>query len=549
MIARLPDGLRERRSTFVSARRSGDVAPQDGASRPVVPLMPAAAVAVGAGVLLDTAFPGAGSWPTAPLAIAFLVLAFYGRGIGMGAILGFGFGLGFFIPHVAWSGTYVGALPWLALATFEALYLAVFGVAAVFALRCTTRAAVQVPLIACVWVAQEALRSRVPFGGFPWGRLAFSQADAPAVGLAALGGAPAVSFAVAVSGATLAVGAIRLLARWPAQGARWHIIAGATTVVIAAMPMAIGAVVPRPVDGDSSVTVAAVQGNVPRAGLDFNAERRAILDNHANATLDLAADVATGERPRPDLVVWPENASDIDPLRNGDAAAVISNAVDAVGVPTLVGAVLQEPADKLSNTSIVWQPGEGPGERYVKQRPVPFAEYVPFRSFFRAITDTVDLVPRDFVAGQGSNVVTIGPATAGIAICFEVAIDGLLRDAADGGADLLLVQTNNATFGYTDESVQQLAMSRLRAVEHGRSVVHISNVGVSALIRPDGSMVQTSGHFTQETLLAELPLREALTLATRLGAWPEIGVVAVSVIGVGIGALRGRRPRRETESS
>lgn len=548
MIARLPEGLRDRRSVFVSALGTRDATPQDGAYRPVIPLMLAAAVSVGAGVLLDTAFPGVGWWPMAPVAIAFFVLSLYGRGIGPGVILGFGFGLGFFLPHVVWSGTYVGALPWLALATFEALYFALFGAAFVFVLRCTTKAAVQVPLVACVWVAQEALRSRVPFGGFPWGRLAFSQADAPALGLAALGGAPLVSFAVALAGATLAVGTVHLLKGWPARGARWRVIAGATTITVAALPMAIGAVVPRPVAGDSSVTVAAVQGNVPRAGLDFNAERRAILDNHANATLDLAAAVATGEQPRPDLVVWPENASDIDPLRNGDAAAIISDAVDAVGVPTLVGAVLQEPADKLSNTSIVWDPQEGPGERYVKQHPVPFAEYVPFRSFFRAITDTVDLVPRDFVAGQGSNVLSIGPATAGIAICFEVAIDGLVREAARDGADLLVVQTNNATFGYTDESVQQLAMSRLRAVEHGRAVVHISNVGVSALIRPDGSMAQTSGHFTQETLLADLPLRRGLTLATRVGAWPEGVLAGMAVVGVGLGVLSGRRCRQQEPS-
>ena len=230
---------------------------------------------------------------------------------------------------------------------------------------------------------------------------------------------------------------------------------------------------------------------------------------------------------------------------------MISDAVDAVGVPVLLGAVLREPAGKLSNASLVWEPQTGPTQRYVKRRPVPFAEYVPYRSFFRRITDKVDLVRTDFVAGTGSNVLTVGPARVGVAICFEVVFDDLLREAVTGGADLLVVQTNNATFGRTDESVQQLAMSRLRAVELGRSVAHISTVGVSALIAPDGSMVEVSGHFTAETLSASLPLRQDLTLATRLGSWPEAALTALGVIGAVGGAVRGRRRRevRPTRSA
>lgn len=137
----------------------------------------------------------------------------------------------------------------------------------------------------------------------------------------------------------------------------------------------------------------------------------------------------------------------------------------------------------------------------------------------------------------------VGPATVGAAICFEVAFDDLLREAVRGGADLLVVQTNNATFGRTDESVQQLAMSRLRAVEHGRAVVHISTVGVSALIAPDGSMTRVSGHFTSETLVDSMPLRDDLTIATRVGAWPEVIMVVLGLLGAVAGAV-GIRVRR-----
>ncbi|MEI8410887.1 MULTISPECIES: apolipoprotein N-acyltransferase [unclassified Kribbella] len=508
-------------------------------------------MAIAGGIALDLAFPGVGWWWLPPVAVAMLVIALDGRGIRWGAFVGFVFGAAFFVPHLAWSGIYVGKMPWLALATLETLYFAVLGAAATVALRCSRRSAMQAVAFGCLWVGQEAVRSRTPFGGFPWGRLAFSQSDAPSVGLAAIGGAPLVSFAVAVSGALLGQ-TILVVSR------RGHLTAstvlgeraGAVVLLIAAaVVFSAGGLVPRPGAGDAAagdrrVTVGAVQGNVPTAGLDFNAERRAVLRNHADATGRLAADVATSAMTRPDLVLWPENASDIDPLRDTAAADMISEAVDQVGVPVLVGTVLQEPAPKISNTSIVWNPGTGPGERYVKRRPVPFGEYIPYRSFFRKITAKVDLVKADFTAGRGPNVLKVGPATVGVGICFEVAFDDLLKDAVDNGADLLVIQTNNATFGRTDESVQQLAMSRLRAVEYGRSVVHISTVGVSALIGPDGAIQQKSGHFTQEILTGTLPLRTDRTIATRIGAWPEALLIAIGLISVAAGGLRIAARRR-----
>jgi apolipoprotein N-acyltransferase len=206
--------------------------------------------------------------------------------------------------------------------------------------------------------------------------------------------------------------------------------------------------------------------------------------------------------------------------------------------------VLREPADKLSNTAIVWTPGAGPGERYVKQHPVPFGEYIPYRSFFRTFSDKVDLVAKDFVGGDRTGLLRLGPATVGDVICFEVAYDGLVREPVRQGADLLVVQTNNATFGYTNESVQQLAMSRLRAIESGRSVVHISTVGISAVIRPDGTVVRRSGHFDQEVLEADVPLRTDRTVATRVGAAPEWILAGVGTALVLAGAWSGRDTAR-----
>lgn len=495
-----------------------------------LPLPGAVVASVVGGLCLWLAFPNHNVWWLAPVGVALLALATRGQRVRVGALLGGVTGLAYFLPLLHWSGVYVGTLPWLALSVLETLYVALLGLALPLAWR--TRLA---PLgIAGLWVAQEALRDRTPYGGFPWARLAFSQDNAPTLHLAALGGAPLVTFAVALAGALLAVAVVHV--RIPALGAG---LAVAGVVV-----MACGLLVPLPTAG-RTIQVAGVQGDVPKAGLDFDTQRAAVLDLHAKGTLQLAAQVAAGQRPQPDVVIWPENASDLDPYQQADAHDTIQAAVSAVGVPTLVGSVLDNPPGRLSNVSIVWDPQTGPGEQYVKRHPVPFGEYIPSRDFFRHFSDKIDLVPKDFVAGHKVGELQLGPAKVGVAICFEVAYDGLLRDAVDKGAQLLVVQTNNATFGYTDEAAQQLAMSRLRAVEHGRAVAHISTVGISALIAPDGRVIQHTSLFTPALLQAALPLRSSVTLADRLGAWTELVLVLLGLGALGAGARTVRR-RRDT---
>jgi apolipoprotein N-acyltransferase len=525
-----------------------------------LPVLPAALLAALSGCLIALAFPGPGQWTLAPVGIAAFALTVRGqhprRAAWLGLVTGcLGYGI---LLH--WTGIYVGNLPWLALTALEASFVALNG--ALTSLAWRGRPIGVVSGVCGLWVLQEGVSSRWPFDGFPWARLAFSQTEAPTLGLASVGGAPLVSAAVAAAGAALAVAVVVGLERgWAARPrtAHWRGPAGLVAASIALM--SVGALVPRPIDAPRSLAVAAVQGNVPHAGLDFNAQRRAVLDNHVAATLDLARAVHAGSAPAPALVIWPENSSDIDPLRNRDAAIAIQRATDEMGVPVLVGAVLQ-PSNSLVNAGIVWGPSDGsapgPGAEYDKRHPAPFGEYIPWRPFFRLFSDKVDLVTHDFKSGSGNGVlpvtVTTGAGTAssdtassgrpqvvllGDVICFEIAFDDLVRDAVRGGADLLVVQTNNATFGYTDESIQQLAMSRLRAVESGRAVVHVSTVGVSALIGPDGRVLSSTGHFTREVMSAELPLRTAQTLATRVGAGPE---ALLSLVGLVI-AFRNRRRR------
>jgi apolipoprotein N-acyltransferase len=509
-------------------------------------------LAVGSGLVLTLAFPSLGWWPLAPLAVAGLNLATRGQSARFGALLGFAFGLAFFVPHLHWSGIYVGKLPWFALATANAAYTAALGALLPRIWRVPGRVAGTALTGAGLWVAQEAGRGRWPFGGFPWGRLAFSQSSAPTAGLAALGGAPLVTAAVAAAGTLLSCAAITIAHRLtaPPAGATGRLrpdaVAPAALALLGAVVVTVcGLVVPLPTSG-KMVEVAGVQGNVPQAGLEFNARRYAVLDNHAHATMDLAARVKAGRAPAPDLVLWPENSSDIDPLHDDEAAETIQTAVRAIDAPTLIGAVVQGPGNYLSNTGIVWRPisgaGTGQDSTYVKRHPAPFAEYIPDRAFFRHFSSKVNLVTNDFISGDRLRknpvgVLSMGPAKVGDVICFEVAYDNLVRDPVKQGATLLAVQTNNATFGYSDESVQQLAMSRLRAIETGRTVVNISTVGVSGIILPNGKIVQRSGHFTQQVLEASVPLRTSLTVATRVGAWPEWVLLAVGLGFLLMGAL------------
>jgi apolipoprotein N-acyltransferase len=455
-------------------------------------------------------------------------------------------GLAFFIPLLSWARYHIGSV-WLFLPVGEAVYFALLGgLSALVSPLIDRRRWIWPWVTGVLWVLQEALRDRTPFGGFPWGRLAFSQADSPLLSLAALGGAPLVTFAVAVVGGLLVWAPVSFATVWRHEDERVRRRAVVPVLLIGAILL--GALAVRNVPPASapsgparSVTVAIVQGNVPRLGLDFNAQRRAVLDNHVDATLALATEVAAGRTPRPDLVVWPENASDIDPIINADAQARINLAADTIGVPILVGGLLRGPDDNVRNVGIVWEPRDGPTDTYVKRHPVPFAEYMPIRSIARRITDKVDLVRSDFVAGPEPGVLQVGPATIGDVICFEVAYDEVVRDTVTGGAELLAVQTNNATFDEA-EARQQLAMVRLRAVEHGRSALMSSTVGVSAFVDETGAVFDATPFNAPAVIVREVQLATARTIATELGFIPELALVvaALAVVVIAV-AVRWRR--------
>jgi apolipoprotein N-acyltransferase len=309
-------------------------------------------------------------------------------------------------------------------------------------------------------------------------------------------------------------------------------------------------------DDGPAIAVAAIQGNVPRLGLDFNSQRRAVLDNHVRQTLQLADDVRAGAAAQPKFVIWPENSSDIDPLSNADAAAQIGVAARAIGVPILVGAVVERPDatpedPAASNTVIVWDPATGPGERHDKQIVQPFGEYLPWRSFFRHLSSYADRAGY-FVPGNGTAVVHPAGVPVGVATCWEVIFDRALRRSVRNGAQLLAVPTNNATFDQP-MSEQQLAFAKLRAVEHGRYLIVAGTTGISAAIAPDGRELARTAFFTPAYLDVEVRLRTEPTPATRWAEPLQWLLVAVAIAAVGVAMLqngssdRPLRIRRRTD--
>ncbi|GAA0631085.1 apolipoprotein N-acyltransferase [Sporichthya brevicatena] len=494
-------------------------------------MRPRLSLAVLAGIALALAFPPYDLWPLAFPAVAALSLLVRDLTPKRAAAVGYVYALAFFLTLIRWLHV-IGWDAMIVLSLLESAFYAPAAIAMAWSYRYRAW-----PLIhAGLWVLVEALRSRQPLGGFPWGKLAFGVVDSPLAALASIGGSPLVSAGVAAAGTALA--AVVLAARSGRVRPAGVLAGGTLAGVLACLA------IPLPTSGGSSATVALVQGNVPRAGLSLAAQRDAVITNHLTATHQLAADIRAGKVPAPQMVIWPENASDEDPFRDPDVFARMNDAVRDVGADTLIGTVLDAPPDHVTNTAIVWSPTSGPGQRYTKRKLVPFGEYIPMRDLMTKFIGRLALIPRDFLPGTESGVLDLGGTRVGDVICFEVAFDGLVRETVRDGGKLLVVQTNNATYGRTGQPEQQLAISRLRSIEHGRAMVIAATSGISGVIRADGSVEHRTQEFTQRVIVAEVPLRGAKTLATRLGAWVELALclpVGVLLVTAWLRRFRARR--------
>jgi apolipoprotein N-acyltransferase len=384
-----------------------------------------------------------------------------------------------------WSSTFVGSLPWIILAFGLSLFY--------LPLKFATRWGMATyPLI---FLLMEEIRNYFPFGGFGWMRLAYSQPDAIYSKIASVGGSPALSAIVLLISLFI------------------FFISQKKFSVIPLIPV-LFLFIPIQLQITGTTSVLMIQGNVPEYGLDFNSRAKAVFNNHLKLTQE-----ELKKDDKVDFVLWPENAVDVDPFANND----VSDALNSIEKPLIIGAVLGK-GEKLLNTSILWDKNQP--QVYIKQHLTPFGEYIPLRSLARIVSPLVDRV-KDFEPGDGSNsTFTIDDAIIAPVICFELIDDGILHNAAKK-SNLLAVQTNSATFGMSAESAQQLAITRVRAIEHGRNIVSVSTTGYSAVIDYKGKVLQKTSMGTAESIRTDVELMAGKTPRDKFGRWALIGTFFV----------------------
>jgi apolipoprotein N-acyltransferase len=529
--------------------------------RPILPLWAALIVAAGAGIVLDGGFPDLGVWPLTFVGIALILVTLVGRRLGTAFLVGFVASLAFYLVHVSWTALYLGPVPWVALSTLESLFFAAGAMLLTLAYRWVPRVwprrlgrYLLLPLVvAGLWTLREEIVSTWPYGGFAWGRVALSQSESPLAGVVAWTGVSGLSFLMVLLVAVI-VEIVRTPREntigWDARGRRPAFTGSATagvsarvgyvprvTAAVAAITV-LFAIPLWPVEQTGTTTVAAVQGN-GKAGYFDGAAPGDVLAAQASATLALI-----DKNVQPDMVVWPENGSDLNPLENKQAADVLDYLGNALQAPLVVGTITENEG-KYYNSSLLWEPGYGSTDQYDKKHPVPFGEYVPDRAFWEPFApDLIGLIQREYTPGTRDNVFDIGGVMAGLSICFDIADDALTRDAVRDGAEVILAQTNNADFGRTDENQQQLAIARLRSIETARSLVNISTVGTSQMIGPRGETLSEIPAYEPGSMVATLPLVSTITPAMAFGAQLAWFVSLGGLLGLIVAGISQRPSRR-----
>lgn len=500
--------------------------------KPLLPLWAAILVAAASGPILDAGFPDKGIWPLTFLGIGLVLVSLIGRRAGSALLVGFIAGCTFYFTHIQWASLFLGLLPMSALSVLESLFFAVGALAITLAYRWMPRVwpsalgrlGLLPVAVAGLWTAREAWASVWPYGGFAWGRVALSQSDSPFSSLFSWLGISGVGFVmvllVAASIQALRVVTVPRLAR------------AIVVVTLAAVLLVVPA---WPVATEGTLRVAAVQGN-GKAGYFDGSQANDLLQAQVDATVPLFGQ-------KVDVVLWPEGTTYRDPLTDAYTGAVFDYISQQMDAP-LIAQGVTERGGLNYNTAMLWEAGRGALDLYDKKHPVPFGEYIPDRAFWRPFApDLIDLIQREYTPGTTDNVFDINGVIAGINICFDIVDDQILTESVQEGAQVIFASSNTADFGHTDESAQQLAIARIRAMELGRSVVNVSTVGLSAMIAPDGRIIQQLPWFTPGTMVQDVPLSTTSTPALLLGRgleWLVSGIGLASILIAGFGARRRR---------
>lgn len=500
--------------------------------RPLLPLWLAVPVAGLAGLLMDLTYPSVGAWGLAFLAVGLLLLTLIGRTAGGALLVGVVYGTVFFFLLVSWTSRYLGVIPWAALSLLEAALTAVAVIPIALAYRWLPLAFPGLPgrlvglpaVVAALWVGRELLLGSWPYTGFPWARLGMTQSESPLATLSSWVGVSGLSFLIVFAVAML-IESVRLrLWRRPVQLS----VPAALVLVMLVTPA-------FPTFAAGTMRIGAVQGNGPTGYFDER-EPYSVIQAQTDATEPLYGEDL-------DLLVWPEGGLDADPFQSDGLARRMTMITNRVDAPLLANAATAR-GDEFFNTSMLWI-GDGTAEQmHDKRYPVPFGEYVPDRDFYYAIVpDLIGLIGREYTHGTNPPLIDVDGVTVGLAICFDVIYDDVIAEGLNGGAEVLVFQTNNADFRGTDENQQQLAFARMRAIETGRSVVNISTVGASQMIAPDGTTIAALHADEAGAMLEDVELRSGLTAGVVVGPWVQQLLLWGGLGALVIGWWRARRGR------
>jgi apolipoprotein N-acyltransferase len=387
------------------------------------------------------------------------------------------------------------------------LFAALHGVASVIGSRS------MYPLVALplAHALAETFRFSFPFGGVPLASLAISQSASPLVGIVRIGGPLLLTFCV------LQIGfALSQLVVAPKMK---HI---AVFSAIVALIVCAGFIAPRGNDTGETRTIAAVQGGGPQGTLAINTIPRDVVERHLAATRAISSTNL-------DMVIWPENVIDVADFYDSDERVEIAEQAARLGAPFVVGITEDMNARYFTNAQIVVNEDGTLGDRYDKVRRVPFGEFVPLRGLLEILGAPVDRIPRDALAGSDIARLQVGNTTVGVAISWEVFFSGRANEGVEAGGSMLVNPTNGSSYTGTILQTQQIASSRLRAIENGRWLVQVSPTGFSAFISPTGEVFDRTGVSEQRVLERTINLRTGRTLYSNLGDLPFI-VVMVAVL-------------------
>jgi apolipoprotein N-acyltransferase len=501
-----------------------------------------------AGVAVGLSWQPYGLWPLMLVGIPVFTLAIRGVRPLNAFGLGYLFGLAMLALAISWVhvlGTWVAVV----LIIFMSLFFGLLGLATslVGRLRWWPIAT------ACCWVLIEYAYSRIPFGGFGWTRIAYAVVDTPLAGFFPIIGVAGVSFVVALVGQLIAWAVLALRAAPPGRLTRPTRVIIATTAIVGigllGSALRLYQVEPAATSA-GSVRLGIVQGNIPGRGIEAMGRARSVTNNHLSETIHLMTKVRLGEEPQPDFLLWPENSTDIDPTLDPVTRQTVQAAAEVADRPILVGAVMQGPDPNERQTAALWwDPDRGVLARYDKQNLVPFGEWIPFRAQLLPLIPLLQQVGAQSVAGTRPGVLDVTaagrPIKIGDVICFELAYDQTIYRSITGGAQVLMVQSNNATYGGTGQIEQQFAITRARAMETRREIAVATTNSVSGFITRDGAIAIRTQEFTAQSMVVEMPLRNALTPAIRVAPWLERGLALVAGLACLAALLGGtRRPAR-----